>query len=148
MLACLWLAVCVVSVSCHRQHTALLDPALFVGYSKIIKTEIGYKSYRWELSVDVIRGRQKIRPKDWVLLSWHWSENFLSNERFCHPQLGAHFPYFGFSGETLTKHLLPYLPCSSNNQFENNIKRALGPSGLVWSSNSLYLWNNEGYCGP
>ena len=72
-----------------------------------------------------------MRPKDKVLLSWHWLVNFANNERFGHSQLGAHSSHPGFSGEILTKYLQLHLPYPGNNRFENGTKRALGPSGLV-----------------
>ena len=57
--------------------------------------------------------------------------NLANDEEIGHSQLGAHLSYFGFSAKTLTKYLQLYLLCSSNIQFENDIKRAFGPNGPV-----------------
>ena len=54
--------------------------------------------------------------------------NSVNDEGFGHSQLEAHFPYSGFSVETLIKHLQLYLLCFSGSQFENGIKKALGPN--------------------
>ena len=146
-LACLWPVVCVASVSCRRQHKAFSGPAFFIVHSKIVKAGVRHKSHRWKLDADAMGGKIKMRPKDWVLLSWHWSVNSISDEKFCHYQLGAHFFLSSFSGKTLTKYLPPYLPCPGNNRFESGIERALGPSRLVWSSDSSYPWNDRGCYG-
>ena len=142
----LWPAVRVASVACSRQHRALPGPAFFVGPTKIVGAEVGRKSHRWELGVSVMGGRMKM--KGWVLLSWHWSVNSANDEGFGHSQLGAHSPHPGFSGETSTKHLQPHSPYPGDSRFGNGIERALRPSGLVWSSGSLYPWNDGGYYSP
>ena len=130
-LACFWSTVCVASVSCHQQHKVLSGPAFFVGHSKIVKVREKHRSHSWKLGASVMGRRIKIKPKNRVLLSWHWSVNSVSNERFCHSQLRAHFFYPGFSGKTLIKHLPLHLPCPDNNRFKSGIERVFEPSKLV-----------------
>ena len=83
-LACLRPAVCIASVSYLRQHRAILGLALFVDPAKIVGAGVKRRSHRWKLGAGVMGGRMKMRPKNWVLLSWHWSINSVSGERFGH----------------------------------------------------------------
>ena len=47
---------------------------------RTLSIRIACTFYRWKLGADVMKGRIKIKPKDWVLLSWHWSVNFINNK--------------------------------------------------------------------
>ena len=117
--------------------------ALFVGHPKNSGAEIRRRSHKWELSASVIGKRME----NWALLSWHWSVNFANDKRFGHSQFETYLPYPGFSAKILTKHLQLHLLYPSGSQFENGLERALGPIGLVWSSNSSYPWSNKGCYG-
>ena len=142
---CLCFVALVVSISCCQcwLYKNFQRLALFVGHLKNSGAEVGYKSHRWELGIDMI-GR---KIENWDLLSWYWSVNSANDERFGHSQLGAHPLYSGFFAETSTKHLQLHLLCPGGSWFENGIGRAPGPSGLVWSSDSSYPWSDEGCCG-
>ena len=144
-LVCPCSAILRVSILCRRcwPYKSLWRLALFIGHSKNGGVAVEPRSHRWELGADVMGGR----IESWALLSWHWSVNFANNERFGHSQLGAHSPHFGFSAETSTKHLQLHLLCLGGSWFENSIGRAPRPSGLVWSSDSLYPWSDKGCCG-
>ena len=137
-------AVLVVSISCRQcwPYKDLRRLALFVGHPRNGGAEVRRRSHRWELGASVMGGRME----NWALLSWHWSVNSANNEGFGHFQLGAYFPHLGFSAETSIKHLQLHLLCSGGSQFENGIGRASEPSGLVWSSDFLYLWSNKDCC--
>ena len=145
-LACPWLTVCIASISCHQcwKYKDLWRLVLLVDHLKNGGAVVKRRSRRWELGAGVIGEKMK----DWALLSWHWSVNSANDKRFGHFQLGAHFLYPGSFAKTLIGHPQLHLPCFGNSSFGNGIGRALGPSGLVWSSNSLCPWNDGDYYNP
>ena len=130
-------AASVVLISCRQcwPYKDLWRLAFFIGHPKNGGAKVRRKSHRWEFSTSMMREKME----DWALLSWHWSVNSVNNKRFGHSQLKAYFPHPSFSAETSIKHLRLHLLCLGNSQFENGIRRAFGPSRLVWSSDSLYL---------
>ena len=144
MLIYLHSAAPVVSISCHQYwpYKDFQKLASFISYPKNDRSKIGHKSHRWELDVSVMEGK----IENWTLLSWYWSMNSPNNKRFGYSQLKTHLFHPGFSAKTLTKHLQLHLLYPSNSEFENDIGRALGPNGLVWSSDSLYSWSNKSCC--
>ena len=133
-LVCLLPGVPIALISCSQcwLYKDFWRLALFVSHSKNDRVEVKRRSHRWGLDAGAMT------QKSWNFLSWHWSVNFADNEGFGHSQLETHLPHPNFSEELVTRHLQLHLPCLGGNRFENSIERALGPNGLVGSSNSLY----------
>ena len=89
-LTCLLFGVFIASILCRQfcSCKGFWRLAYFVDHPRNGKAKEKYRSHRWELSKSVMKGRMKI--KNWVLLSWYWSVNFINDKKFGHFQLGAH----------------------------------------------------------
>ena len=73
---------------------------------------------------------------------------FIDDEGFEYSQLEAFFLPQNFFEESEIEYLQLRWPCLGGSRFENGTKRALGPTGLVSSSDSLYPWIDKGDNGP
>ena len=82
-----------------------------------------------------------------ALLGWFWSMKSVTDEESGSPQLSEQLLHLLISGGIEIERLQLHLPSPVNNRCESGIERVSGPTGPVWSSNSLYPWIDGGCCG-